>query len=153
MKLEILFLKIVVFLAAIPVLGMCVYVFPEIAEFFAELNPTLDYLQFPFLMGFYATAVAFFFALFQTFKLLMLIDKNQAFSESSAKALTMIKYSAITIGALYVLFMPLIYLMAEVDDAPGMILIGMAIIMGCITVAVFADVLKKLVKNNLGVKS
>ncbi|MBC7960147.1 MAG: DUF2975 domain-containing protein, partial [Vallitaleaceae bacterium] len=76
-----------------------------------------------------------------------------AFSESSAKALTMIKYSGITIGALYVVFMPLIYLMAEVDDAPGMILIGMAIIMGCITVAVFADVLKKIIKNNLGVNS
>jgi Protein of unknown function (DUF2975) len=153
MKRETLFLKIVVFLMGIPVLALCIFVLPEIAEFFAELNPELDYLQYPFLIGLYVTAIVFFAALYQTFKLLSYIDNNQAFSDLSVKALRKIKKCAITIGAFYVVFMPLIYLMAEMDDAPGIILIGMIIIFGCMVIAVFAAVLEKLLNNAIELKS
>ncbi|HBV87179.1 MAG TPA: DUF2975 domain-containing protein [Desulfosporosinus sp.] len=153
MKPETLFLKVVVVLMGLPVLALCIFLLPEIAEFFAELNPQLAYLQYPFLIGLYVTALVFFVALYQTLKLLSYIDKNQAFSELSVTALKNIKNCAITISALYVVFMPLIYLMAEVDDAPGIILIGMVIIFGCIVVAVFAAVLQKLLKNAIEIKS
>ncbi|WP_205685236.1 DUF2975 domain-containing protein [Peribacillus acanthi] len=137
----------------LPVLALCIFVLPVIAEFFAELNPKLDFLQYPFLIGLYVTAIVFFVALYQTLKLLSYIDKNEAFSELSVAALKKIKYCAITISALYVLFMPLLYLMAEVDDAPGIILIGMVIIFGCIVISVFAAVLQKLLKNAIDIKS
>lgn len=153
MKRETFFLKFVVVLMGLPVLALCIFVLPEIAEFFSELNPKLDFLQYPFLIGLYVTAIVFFVALYQTLKLLSYIDKNQSFSELSVKSLKNIKYCAITISALFVLFMPLIYLMAEVDDAPGIILIGMAIIFGSMVVAVFAAVLQKLLKNAIDIKS
>ncbi|MCM3731520.1 DUF2975 domain-containing protein [Fictibacillus nanhaiensis] len=153
MKRETFFLKFVVVLMGLPVLALCIFLLPEIAEFFAELNPKLDFLQYPFLIGLYAAAIPFYFALYQTFKLLSYIDMNEAFSELSVKALKNIKYCAITISALYVVFMPLLYLMAEVDDAPGIILIGMIIIFGCMVVAVFAAVLQKLLKNAIDIKS
>lgn len=152
MKRETLFLKSVVVLMGLPVLALCIFLLPGIAEFFAELNPKLDFLQYPFLIGLYVTAMIFFFALYQTLKLLSYIDKNQAFSELSVKALKNIQYYAITIGALYVVFLPLLYLMAEVDDAPGIILIGMVIIFGCMVVAVLAAVLQKLSKNAIHIK-
>ncbi len=110
-------------------------------------------MQYPFLIGLYVTALVFFVALYQTLKLLSYIDKNQSFSELSVKSLKNINYCAITISALYVVFMPLIYLMAEVGDAPGCILIGMVIIFGCMVVAVFAAVLQKLLKNAIDIKS
>ncbi len=97
--------------------------------------------------------MVFFFALYQTLKLLGYIDKNQAFSELSVKVLKNIKYCAITISALHVSFMPLLFLIAEVDDAPGLILMGMVIIFACIVVAVFATVLQKLLKNAIDIKS
>lgn len=153
MKRETFFLKFVVILMGLPVLALCIFILPEIAEFFAELNPDFDYLQYPFLIGLYVTAIVYFCALYQTLKLLSYIDKNQAFSELSVKALKNIKYCAITIGALYVVFMPLIFLMGENDDAPGIILIGMIIIFGCMVVAVFAAVLQKLLKNAIDIKS
>jgi hypothetical protein len=153
MKRETLFLKIAVVLMGLPVLALCVFLLPEIAEFFAELNPKLAYLQYPFLIGMYLAAIPFFFALYQAFKLLGYIDKNIAFSELSVKALKNIKYCAFTISALYVVFMPLLYLMAEVDDAPGILLIGMVIIFGCMVVSVFAAVLQKLLKNAIDIKS
>ncbi|WP_417897809.1 DUF2975 domain-containing protein [Bacillus haimaensis] len=153
MKRETIFLKFVVVLMGLPVLALCIFVLPEIAGFFAELNPKLDFLQYPFLIGLYITAIVFFAALYQTLKLLSYIDKNEAFSEVSVTALKNIKYCAITIGGFYVIFMPLIYLMAEVDDAPGMILIGMVIIFGCMVISVFAAVLQKLLKNAIDIKS
>lgn len=153
MKRETFFLKFVVVLMGLPVLALCIFLLPEIADFFAELNPTLDFLQYPFLVGLYVTAIVFFVALYQTLKLLSYIDKNQAFSDLSVNALKVIKNCAITISGFYVAFMPLIYLMAEVDDAPGMILIGMIIIFGCWVIAVFAAVLQKLLKNAIDIKS
>ncbi|MBS4220473.1 DUF2975 domain-containing protein [Bacillus sp. FJAT-49711] len=153
MKRETIFLKFAVVLMGLPVLAMCIFVLPRIAKFFAELNPQLSYLQYPFLIGLYAAALVFFVALYQALRLLSYIDKNLAFSELSVQALKNIKYCAIIISALFVLFMPLIYLMAEVDDAPGIILIGMVIIFGSMVVAVFAAVLQKLLKNAIDIKS
>ncbi|RSD28657.1 DUF2975 domain-containing protein [Mesobacillus subterraneus] len=153
MKKETFFLKIVLFLMGLPVLALAIFVLPEIAEFFAELNPTLDFLQYPFLLGLYAAAAVFYGALFQTFKLLTYIDKNEAFSDLSVNALKKIRNCGIIIGGLFVIFMPLIYLMAEMDDAPGMILIGMVIIFGCMVIAVFAAVLQKLLKTAIHIKS
>lgn len=153
MKRETFFLKSVVVLMGLPVLALCIFVLPEIAEFFVELNPNLAFLQYPFLIGLYVTAIVFFVALYQTLKLLSYIDNNIAFSELSVKALKNIKYCAIAISALYVVFMPLIFLMGEVDDAPGIVLIGMVIIFGGMVVAVFAAVLQKLLKNAIDIKS
>jgi hypothetical protein len=153
MKRETFFLKFVVVLMGLPVLALCIFLLPGIAEYFAELNPKLDFLRYPFLIGLYVTAIVFFVALYQTLKLLSYIDKNQSFSELSVNYLKNIKYCAIAISALYVVFMPLLYLMAEVDDAPGIILIGMVIIFGCMVVAVFAAVLQKLLKNAIDIKS
>jgi hypothetical protein len=110
-------------------------------------------LQYPFLIGLYVTAIVFFAALYQTLKLLSYIDKNHAFSELSIQSLKNIKYCGIIISILFVVFMPIIYLMAEMDDAPGIILIGMVIIFGSMVIAVFAAVLQKLLKNAIDIKS
>lgn len=150
MKRETLFLKIAVFLIGIPVLALCVWVVPRVALDTVEHSPILTIVA---LIGVYATAIAYFVALFTTFNLLSYIDQNIAFSELSVKALIKIKYCAIIISSVYVVGMPLIYYAAEVDDAPGLILIGMVIIFASFVVAVFAAVLQKLLKNAIDIKS
>lgn len=150
MKRETLFLKIAVFLIGIPVLALCVWVMPRVALNTVEHSPILTIVA---LIGVYATAIAYFVALFTTIKLLSYIDQNIAFSELSVKALIKIKYCAILISSVYVVGMPLIYYAAEVDDAPGLILIGMVIIFASFVVAVFAAVLQKLLKNAIDIKS
>lgn len=152
MKRETLFLRVVVFLMGIPVLGLCIFGLPVLAEF-AEWIPELAYLQYPFLIGMYASAIAFFFALYQTLKLLNYIDKNKAFSESSVKALKNIKYCAITISILYAAEMPVLFLMADGDDAPGLVALGLVITFASIVIAVFAAVLQKLLQNAIDIKS
>lgn len=148
-----IFLRLVVFLMGIPVLALCIFLVPEIANFAAELYPDRVYLKYLVLIDLYATAIPFYFALYQAFKLLIYIDKNKAFSELSVRALKKIKNCAITFSILYVLGMPLFYLIAEKDDAPGIILIGMVMIFASMVIAVFAAVLQKLLQEAIDIKS
>lgn len=153
MKPETLFLKVVLFLMAIPILAACVFV-PGIAnEFATYYYPNYAYLQYPFIVGVYGSAIAYFIALYQAFRLLSYIDKNQAFSELSVSALKKIKLSGITISILFTAVLPLIYFVAEVDDAPGLILLGLVVIGASIVIAVFAAVLQKLLQHAIDIKS
>jgi hypothetical protein len=148
-----LFLKIAVILIGIPVLALCIFLVPEIANFAAELYPNMAYIKYLVFIDLYAAAIPFYFALYQAFKLLSYIDKNKAFSDLSVKALRNIKYCAITISVLYVVGMPLFFLMGDKDDAPGVIVIGMVMIFASMVIAVFAAVLQKLLKDAIDIKS
>lgn len=148
-----LFLKVAVILIGIPILALCIFLVPEIANFAAELYPDLSYIKYLVFIDFYAAAIPFYYALYQAFKLLSYIDKNKAFSEWSVRALKSIKYCAITISSLFVVGLPLFYLVAEKDDAPGIILIGLILIFASMVIAVFAAVLQRLLQEAIDIKS
>lgn len=148
-----IFLKIAIYLVGTPVLAVCIV---GLSRFdpnspYWQL-PELAKLQYPLLIGMYIAMIPFFFALYQTLKLLSYIDKNEAFSELAVQALKKIKFSAITISILYIIEMPFLYLLTVADDAPG-ILIGMVIIFASIVIAVFAAVLQKLLQEAINIKS
>ncbi|HZG57497.1 DUF2975 domain-containing protein [Paenibacillus sp.] len=148
-----LFLKAAVVLIGVPVLALCIFLVPGIANFMAELYPEAAWLQYLVYLLFYATAVPFYFALYQAFKLLSYIDRNQAFSDLSVNALKSIKTCAFAISGLYAIGLPLFYLLAERDDAPGVIFVGMILIFASAVVGVFAAVLQKLLKEAIDIKS
>lgn len=148
-----LFLKIAVILIGLPILALCIFLVPEIANFAAGLYPDVALMKYYVYLDLYASAIPFYIALYQAFKLLSYIDKNKAFSALSVKALRNIKRCAIAISVIYVLGMPLFYLIAEVDDAPGFIVIGMVIIFASVVIAVFAAVLQKLLQEAIEIKS
>ncbi|MEH7416452.1 DUF2975 domain-containing protein [Neobacillus drentensis] len=148
-----LFLKIADILIGIPVLALCIFLVPEIANVTVKLLPGFAFLKYLVFIVFYASAIPFYFALYQTFKLLRYIDKNKAFSELSVNALKKIKHCALTICPLHVLVLPLFYLFAEADDAPGVIFVGMVVPFASLVIAVFAAVLQKLLKEAIDIKS
>lgn len=150
-----LFLKVAVILIGLPVLALCLFLLPQIASEAneaAERGSDLAFVVYGILMVMYVTAVPFYFALYQSFTLLTYIDKNQAFSDLSVKALKKIKNSAIIISGLYVVAIPFVYILAEVDDAPGLILIGMGMIFAPLVIAVFAAVLQRLLQEAIDIK-
>lgn len=148
-----LFLKLAVIFIGIPVLALCIFLVPKFGNFAGELYPDIAYMKSLVLIDMYAAAIPFYFALYQAFKLLSYIDKNQAFSELSVKALKNIKYCAITVSTLYLLGMPLYYLMAKRVDPPGIIPIGLVIIFASMVFAVFAAVLQRLLQEAINIKS
>lgn len=151
-----LFLKIAVIFIGIPVLAACIFLLPQIAKEAMEQaanGAILAYVVFAVLLIMYVSAIPFYYALYQSFKLLRYIDNNQAFSQVSVTALKSIKKSAITISGLYVVALPFVYIVAEWDDAPGLILLGMVMVGAPMVIAVFAAVLQRLLQEAINIKS
>ncbi|HUC20497.1 MAG TPA: DUF2975 domain-containing protein [Candidatus Polarisedimenticolaceae bacterium] len=142
-----IFLKGVVILIGLIVLASCIFVLPPAIS----SDQTGDYR--PILLGMYIPAIPFFIALYQTLKLLSYIDKNKAFSQASVNALKKVKYCALIISGLYAAGMPYVYMVADQDDAPGVILIGLVIIGTSLVIATSAAVLQKLLQNVIDIKS
>lgn len=140
-----LFLKIVIALIGTVVLALGI-------SFMIAAADEDGKMYLPMLLVMYVTAIPFFFALYQAMKLLGLIDKNKAFSELSVQALRKIKYSAITISAMYTVGMPLLIITADKDDAPGVVGFGIIFIFVSVVIATFAAILQKLVQKGLDMK-
>ncbi|MBC8062450.1 MAG: DUF2975 domain-containing protein [Clostridiaceae bacterium] len=138
-----IFLKIAVILIGIPILALCIFWLPGFA----------NYLNYAILISVYATAISFFFALYQALRLLSYIDKNKAFSELSVNALKYIKYCAITISIIYVVLIPFLFPIADADDAPGLVGFPIIIIFASSVIAVFAAVLQRLLQDAIDIKS
>ena len=141
------FLRAAVVAIGLFVLGVCLLV----------LVPALieeDESEFRLLIiGLETAAIPFFIALYQTLRLLGYIDRNKAFSELSVTALKRIKQCALGVSAIFLASLPTFYVIAEKDDAPGVVLVGLVLVFAPITVAVFAAVLQKLLKNAIDLKS
>jgi hypothetical protein len=121
-----------------------------------KTNPNSDYFiwAYIFLVGICLAAIPCLMALYQSNKLLGYIDTNSAFSGMSVKALTIITRCALadfivcTVGGL-----PFFYIMAKMDDAPGLVLIGIAIAGVAFVIFVFSSVLNRLLQYAIAMKT
>lgn len=146
-----IFLRIAVYLIGIMVLALAIFYLPWLANDTAEMYPEFAYLQYPVLIGLYITVIPFFYAIYQSLKLLTYIDKNNAFSEMSVMSLKHIQYNAITISVIYVIGM--VYFLFQHALHPGIAIIGFTIMFSSLVIAVFAMVLQKLLRNALDIKA
>ena len=142
-KYSTIFLRIAVILIGLPVLALCIFWLPSVA----------DYFNYPILIGLYASALSFFYALYQALKLLSYIDNSKAFSELSVTALKHIKYCAIAISIIYAILIPFLYPIADADDAPGLMGFPLMIIFASSVIGVFAAVLQRLLQDAIDIKS
>lgn len=116
-------------------------------------NPDYAVILYVIISGIYLSVVPFFIALYQALKLLKHIDGNQVFNEISVKVLKNIKYCAIVISMIYVLIIPSVYMLADKDDAPGLIVIGIVPSFASMVIATFTAVLQNLLKKAIEIKS
>lgn len=142
-----LFLRVAVLSFAAVILGLCVFALP--LGIMSDETGMYRWI----LAGLYIPAVPFFYAIYETMKLLRYIDNNTAFSEASVAVLKNIKYCGSLIAGLFAAGMPYIYYVAEKDDAPGVVAIGLVITGASLAVAVFATVLQRLLQNAIDIKS
>lgn len=148
-----LFLKTVIVVIGLAVLAFCITVIPYLATANIRNVPEFRIVFYPALAGLSLSALPFFFALLQAFRLLRLIDRHEAFSQAAAGALRRITFSALAMAAFYALCLPMAVVYAELDDAPGLIIISFAFAGAPLVVATFAAVLQKLVQSAAAMKS
>lgn len=146
-------MKVVLIILGGLVMAFCIFAIPMMSRGVGIEWPQLTHLKYPILIGGYLTALPFFVALYQAFKLLTYIDRSIAFSDVSVRALRSIKYCGITMSILYAASTPIVFQIAEADDAPGAVLFWMLFALAPAIVAVFAAVLQKLVENAIDIKS
>ena len=148
------FLKVIIFLIGIAVLALCIFWLPEIAIRDAKVHPG-DYSLYPLLVCAYGFCITFSVALYQVFKLLTYIEKNNAFSELSLKSLKVIKKCAFTVIFFIVLGIVSLRVLAKVtgDDAAGPISLSLMGILATSIIAAIVDVLQKPLKNVPDIKS
>jgi hypothetical protein len=147
-----LFLRIVILALALPILALCIFVYPVFTLRGSEILPEFAYLRVPYLIALYIASLLYFYALYQGFRLLNYIDSNKAFSNVSVYALRNIKYSALMISLILFTFMPIVFHVAQLDDAPGLIIVGAAFMCIPLVVSVFAALLEKLLNEAIQIK-
>ncbi|WP_461225857.1 DUF2975 domain-containing protein [Lacticaseibacillus suihuaensis] len=105
-----------------------------------------------FTAGLWLTAAAFATAAVVAWRLLDVIDRAQAFSAAAVSGLRRLKWAVVGIAAGLALLLPQIYQVADATDAPGLMVIGLAIVALPLMVAVFLAVLTRLWLIALGYK-
>jgi len=149
-RLPTILLRTALALGGLFVLAFIIFVMPEVSEALVESFPPSFYI--PVLAAMYLAALPFYFVLYQTFKLLYYIDVKKAFSELSISALKKIKYASIVLAVLYVAILPLLYMMAQLEDAPGILAIGIVITGSAIVIATFSAVLQMVLQSAVEMK-
>ncbi|SDZ23777.1 DUF2975 domain-containing protein [Thermoactinomyces sp. DSM 45892] len=147
-----LFLKITVFMIGLPILALCIFLVPKMANFAASLYPNFASIKYLVFIVMYGSAVPFYFALYQAFHLLRYIDENKAFSSLSVKSLKNIQLSAMIISGLYLLGLPLFHFIARKVDPP-VGLLGLIITFTSLVIAVFVTIMKRLLQEVINIKS
>lgn len=142
-----LVLKAATVVLGLIVLALCIFALPSIWKGGSVEYPEINNVLLLIVIGLYATAIPFYFALWQVLKLLNFIDKDTVFSDLSLKALKNIKYCAIIIGVLYMGGVPLLLPIAQADDAPGLLVFGFVIACAPFVVASFTYILQKLLQK------
>ena len=145
-------LRLAIIIAGMVVLAIC----SGAAWQAIKINPSSDYfvLSYVLLASTCLAAVPCYIALYQSYKLLGYIDAGSVFSDLSVKALKFITRSAFaefiicTLGGL-----PFFYVVAKKDDAPGLVIIGMAIAGVAFIIFVFASVLNRLLQDVIAMKT
>ena len=147
-----IFLQIVIVLIGIGALAFMLWE-PHIEGRNAHATLFQIYFNDPFLAWAYTASIAFFVALYQAFKLLGHIGRNEVFSQGSVKALRTIKYCAKIIVGFVVAAEAYLFIARPGDDIAGGVFMGLLIIFVSGVIAIAAAVFEKLLQKAVDIKS
>lgn len=146
------FLQIVVMLIGLGVLALMLW-FPNIEG--RNANSTLFQVYFndPFLAYAYIASIAFFAALYQAFKLLGYVGRNEVFSQAAVKAVRTIKYCAIVLIALILGAEAFFFIVQSgKEDIAGGVMMGLFMIFVSAVVAAAAAVSERTLQTAVNLK-
>jgi hypothetical protein len=148
-----LFLQVVILLIAIGALAGLILE-PQTEGRNAHADLVTIYFRDPFLAYVYVASIPFFVALYQAFKLLGYIDRNEFFSQGSVKAVRIIKYCATALIALILGAEAYIFIVQRgKDDIAGGVAMGLFMIVVSVVIATAAAVFQKLLQSGVDIKS
>ncbi|WP_054677181.1 DUF2975 domain-containing protein [Lacticaseibacillus sharpeae] len=153
MKIGSWFLKIALGVISLLVIVMAAMPFPQLS-FAILVSPVAGtfFQALTFVAGLYLLIVAFLVAAFFAERLLLVIDRQQAFSDQAVHLLATIKWCVCVMAVGALMWLPLIYSVTQQEDAPGIMVIALGIIAIPVIIAVFLAVLQRLWASALDYK-
>lgn len=151
---SIIFLQVVIVALGIGALALMLWE-PHLEGRNANATNFEIYFKDPFLAYAYTASIAFFVALYQAFKLLGYIGRNEVFSQAAVKALRTIKYCAMTLVAFIVgaeAYFNIVQRRVEEDIAGG-VMMGLVMIFISVVVATAAAVFERTLQSAVELKS
>ena len=141
------FLRGTIILMGVPALFLFFYGFPRALYNISGTPYAYDGLLYFVFAGFYVSIVAYAHALYHAFRLVNVIQERGLFSFESTPFLKALIKDALIIAGIFLLLAVPLYIIAELDDAPGVLLLGMIVGYGSLTVAAFAHMLKRQIET------
>ena len=153
MKRHAIFLQIVIVLIGIGALTFMLWE-PHIEGRNAHATLFEIYFKDPFLAYAYTASIPFFVALYQAFNVLGYVRQNKVFSQTTVKALRIIKYCAITIIGFVAVSIIFIYPMfGDIDDRPQGVSMRIVIAFASIVIAAAAGMFEQILKDAMNINS
>src|SRR6266481_1243494 len=147
------FLQIVIVLIGIGALALMLWE-PHIEGRNAHATLFEMYFKDPFLAYAYIASIPFFVALYQAFKLLGYIGRDEVFSLHSVRALRTIKYCSISLVGFIVATEAYLFIVVRgKDDIAGGVAIGLVMLFVSVVSATAAAVFEKLLRRAVDIKS
>ena len=150
-KRSITFLQFVLVLIGIVTLAVLIR-FP-LTEGRAENLDLISIYSDPLILFGYLASIPFFVSLYQSFKLLKNIGRENVFSPESLKSLRIIKYCSLILGSSFIAGILYITFFSHGDDVTGPIGLGILATFGSIVVATAAAVIERTLQRAVELKS
>lgn len=142
MMLRIILILITIFIVTLSVIGM-------ISLIKEPINALYSYILYPIVIFLYLSSVFIYLSFYQTNKFLKLLDNHKVISVDSISIMSKIKVYGLIFAIIYFIALPFFYLLADLDDAPGIIFIGLMMFIGGVIVSLFAEIITKLINEGL----
>ena len=148
-----IFLQVVIVLIGIGVLAFMLGI-PHLEGRNKDATTFQIYFKDPFLAYAYTGSIAFFVALYQAFKLLGYVARNEVFSQHSVKALRTIKYCALTLVAFLLGAEAWIFIVGsgKEEDIAGGVMMGLMLIFIATIIGTAAAVFEKTLQSAVDLK-
>ena len=148
-----IFLQIVIVAVGLGALALMLWE-PHLEGRNAHASLFQIYFNDPFLAYGYIASTAFFIALYQAFKLLGYIGRNEVFSHRSVKVLWTIKYCAMSLVIFIVAAEAYLFIAVRgKDDIAGGVAMGVFLIFVSAVIATAAAVFERTLQSAVDIKS
>lgn len=147
------FLQVVIVLVGMVALGLMLWE-PHLEGRNAHATVYQVYFNDPFLAYVYLASIAFFTALYQAFRLLGYVGRNEVFSLRSVKALRTIKYCAMSLVGFILGAEAYIFLFQRgKDDIAGGVMMGLFLMFVSTVIAAAAAVFERTLQSAVELKA
>lgn len=148
------FLRLTLGCLALLVIAVGIIPFPiMLREMFTHAPNHLNIVVVILGVGIYLAILGFLAAVLFAEQLLNVIDHEQAFSATAVTYLNRLKWALVIVTVGVWLWLPFIFAVTQLDDAPGLLLIGLVIAAAPLILTVFMAVLVRLWKAALQLKN